>query len=156
MSIVTDAIDYLYDYFTAKSKSFVFKEPSKTDYLQYNKAIATILQNTFGKPIIRASHFFVGQSPLSVLLLILDGNPGDSPEWHRDDGTIESLLRKLDGMLLDKRQNVFIRRNVRVYGNDSIYIVKPAQRKYWNYSSACRDADEIFADIMKAWRWENE
>lgn len=30
------------------------------------------------------------------------------------------------------------------------YIVKPKQEKYWNYSSACRDADELFSDIMKA------
>ena len=29
-------------------------------------------------------------------------------------------------------------------------IVKPKQEKYWNYSSACRDADELFSDIMKA------
>lgn len=31
-------------------------------------------------------------------------------------------------------------------------IVKPSQRKYWTYSAACRDADEIFEDVSKAWR----
>ncbi|WP_326975236.1 HsdM family class I SAM-dependent methyltransferase [Caproicibacter sp. BJN0012] len=154
--IVNDAINYLYDYFTAKNKSFVFSRPNEGDYIQYNSTINMILQNTFGKRVIQTSQFFVGQSPLSVLLLSLDGPPGDTPKWNRDNVAIQSLLHRLDEMLLDKRQNVFIRRNVRVYGKDSIYIIKPTQKKYWNYSAACRDADEIFSDIMKAWRCDNE
>jgi hypothetical protein len=55
-------------------------------------------------------------------------------------------------MLSEEKPNIFIRRNVRIYGADAIYIVKPKQKKYWNYSSACRDADEIVADTIKSWR----
>jgi hypothetical protein len=47
---------------------------------------------------------------------------------------------------------VFIRRNVRAYIGNTIYIVKPDQRRYWTRASALRDADEIYTDIMEAWR----
>lgn len=154
--IINDAISYLYDYFTAKNKSFVFSKPDENDYAKYNDTIKTILENTLGKQPIQSSQLFLGQSPLSVLVLSLDTAPNDMLECHMDDMETQGLLRTLDGMLLDKRQNVFIRRNVRIYGKDSIYIIKPAQKKYWNYSSACRDADEIFSDIMKTWRYGNE
>ncbi len=154
--IINDAISYLYDYFNAKNKSFVFSKPDENDYAKYNDTIKTILENTLGKQPIQSSQLFLGQSPLSVLVLSLDTAPNDMLECHMDDMETQGLLRTLDGMLLDKRQNVFIRRNVRIYGKDSIYIIKPAQKKYWNYSSACRDADEIFSDIMKTWRYGNE
>ena len=154
--ILNDAISYLYDYFTAKNKSFVFSRPDENSYLQYDKTIKSILENTLGKQPIQSSQLFIGESPLSVLVLSLDTPRQDVLECHIDNAETHNLMRKLDEMLLDKRQNVFIRRNVRVYGKDSIYIIKPAQKKYWNYSSACRDADEIFSDVMKTWRFGNE
>ena len=71
-------------------------------------------------------------------------------EFFDSNISAEECLRKLDSLLSEEQHNIYIRRNVRVYGQDAIYIVKPKQEKYWNYSSACRDADELFADIMNA------
>ena len=49
-----------------------------------------------------------------------------------------------------------IKRNVRVYNKNSLYIIKPNQSRYWSYAAACKDADEIYAEIMSAWREEYE
>lgn len=65
---------------------------------------------------------------------------------------LNEILLNLDRSLIDNQQMVFVRRNLRIYQREKIFIVKPAQRKYWTYSAACRDADEIFEDISKAWR----
>ena len=99
---------------------------------------------------------FIGDTPLSVLVLSLEGKYSEEPQIHTDNSEVKQLLVKLDSMLTEERNNIFIRRNVRIYGKDTIYIIKPMQRKYWNFSSACRDADEIFADIMMTWRCNNE
>ena len=37
-----------------------------------------------------------------------------------------------------------------------IYIIKPNQSRYWSYSAACKDADEIYADIMATKKKNNE
>ena len=154
--LVNDAIDYVYDYFSAKGKSIVFSRPSNEELVAYFTVLNEVLTNTLGKPVIHESHLFTGRSPLTALMLSLDGTFSDAPQLHTENAEIGKLLSDLDTMLTEKRQNVFVRRNVRIYGKDTIYIVKPTQAKYWNYSAACRDADEIFADIMKVWRGDNE
>ena len=65
---------------------------------------------------------------------------------------LNEILLNLERSLVDNQQMVFVRRNLRIYQREKIFIVKPVQRKYWTYSAACRDADEIFEDISKAWR----
>ena len=84
------------------------------------------------------------------MVLSVKGCADDTLQFFEDRAETEKCLSKLDAMLTEERNNVYIRRNVRVYGADTIYIVKPKQQKYWNYSSACRDADELFSDIISA------
>lgn len=70
---------------------------------------------------------------------------------------INDLLNELDNLLISENSGcVAVKRNVRIYNKDSIYLVKPSQSRYWSYSSACRDADEIYSDIMRKWGEENE
>lgn len=48
------------------------------------------------------------------------------------------------------QQHVHIQKIMKVYGKDSIILVKPKQLRYWLPSIALRDADEVFADYVKA------
>ncbi len=149
--LVNDAIDYIYNYFDRKSKSVVFNEPSNKMYSLYYETLIDVLKNSLGSTLRYEGFFYVGDSPLSVLMLSIENKSGKLHFINSEEETAR-LLIELDSMLIENRHNIFIRRNVRIYGEDVIYIVKPKQKKYWTFSSACRDADEIFADVMKAWR----
>ena len=37
-------------------------------------------------------------------------------------------------------------RQVRIYGNEDVTIMKPAQWRYWNRTAGLNDADKILAD----------
>jgi len=50
---------------------------------------------------------------------------------------------------IDKQQ-IHIQKIMKVYGQDCIILVKPKQLRYWLASIALRDADEVFADYVKA------
>lgn len=156
IELVNDALDYIYNYFDKKGKSVVFEQPKNETYNLYYKTLTDVLQNTIGRQIIREGHQFIGEAPLAVLVLSLDGSHDKNLQIHEETAKAQQLLEKLDSMLTEEQNNIFIRRNVRIYNVDAIYIVKPMQKKYWNYSSACRDADDIFSDIMKVWRCNNE
>lgn len=156
IALIEDAIEFVYNYYDRKDKSIAFKKPITDEYNFYYRTLNEVLENTFGRRIIQGGHLFIGDSPLSVLELTLDGSCTEVPIIHENDLELKQLLESLDSMLTEERNNIFIRRNVRIYGKDMIYIIKPMQKKYWNFSSACRDADEIFADIMKTWRANNE
>jgi hypothetical protein len=48
------------------------------------------------------------------------------------------------------RENTHVQRIMKVYGQDCIILIKPKQLRYWLPSIALRDADETFADYIKA------
>ena len=61
----------------------------------------------------------------------------------------DNLLSKIDKLLTEQRSpGIFVQRNMRCYIGNIIYVIKPDQRRYWTRSSALRDADEVYAEIM--------
>ena len=148
--LVSDALAYMYDYYNRQAKSIVFQKPSKEMYQTYNSTLMDVLQNSLGHAFSPKACAYIGQSPLSILVLSLNEHGDDKLSFFESNEDTENCLLQLDSLLTENRHNIYIRRNVRVYGKDAIYIVKPKQRKYWNYTAACRDADELFADIMRA------
>lgn len=150
--LVTDALDYIYNYFDKKSNSIAFNKPSIEMYRNYYSTFMDVLRNSLGQLFTPKASFYIGESPLSILVLSISENNNGNLNFFDNNESTEQCLSQLDSLLTEERYNIYIRRNVRVYGKDSIYIVKPKQEKYWNYSSACRDADELFSDIMKAKR----
>ena len=59
---------------------------------------------------------------------------------------IQETLPRVD----TTQQQIHIQKIMKVYGKDCIILVKPKQLRYWLPSIALRDADEVFADYVKA------
>ena len=149
---IDDVLDYVFDYFKNKKHSLAFSQPSTEDYKLYYDSLKEVLINTFGSSVDLYSDLYFGNAPLSVLVLNLGQQPTKNLNVLSNSDQLNDILQSLDSSLAENQQMVFVRRNLRIYQRDKIYIVKPAQRKYWTYSAACRDADEIFQDISNAWR----
>lgn len=144
---IDDVIDYVYDYYRNKNMSISFNYPSIDMYNKYYASLYEVLTNTFGAGIKLRGELYSGEAPLTVLVLYIGENTHEELSIISEEEQVRDLLLKLDDTLVDKRQMVFIRRNLRIYQTDRIYIIKPTQQKYWTYSAAYRDADEIFEDI---------
>jgi type I restriction-modification system DNA methylase subunit len=154
--LINDTINYTLDYFRLKEKSQAadptFDEIEGEQHLiQYIQIAQSTLQNSFGK-LFRAIIFQGADSPLRVIGL--DWMP-DSNNYHDEiilensRAALEDALKNINQYLTEQRSpGVFIQRNVRAYVGNMIYIIKPDQKRYWTRSSALRDADEIYADVM--------
>ena len=149
---IDDVIDYVYDYFKNKNRSVSFFRPSIDNYKLYYASLKGILTRTFGTGMGFSGDLYFGNAPLSVLVLNVEHSTTKDLNVITNNDQLNEILLNLDRSLVDNQQMVFVRRNLRIYQREKIFIVKPAQRKYWTYSAACRDADEIFEDISKAWR----
>ena len=149
---IDDVIDYVYDYFKNKQHSVSFEQPSIDAYKLYYHSIKEVLTNTFGTSVGLSGDLCFGNAPLSVLVLNIGRQSDKGLNVITSNDRLNEIFSSLDSSLVDNKQMVFVRRNLRIYQQDKIYIVKPSQRKYWTYSAACRDADEIFEDVSKAWR----
>ena len=150
--LVDDVIDYVFDYFQKRNNAKSFVSPEETFYKFYYNTLKETLINTFGNHVKISGDLYYGVAPLSVLILKFDQSELEGLRIFTQEDELEKILTKLDSNLLEKKYIVYIRRNLRIYQQDKIYIVKLAQKKYWSYSAACRDADEIFTDIAKSWR----
>ena len=149
---IDDVIDYVYDYFKNKRRSVSFSRPSIDSYKLYYASVKGVLTRTFGTGVGFSGDLYVGDAPLSVLVLNVEHPTTKDLSVITNNDQLNEILLNLDRSLVDNQQMVFVRRSLRIYQREKIFIVKPAQRKYWTYSAACRDADEIFEDISKAWR----
>lgn len=63
---------------------------------------------------------------------------------------IKEVIPQID----ENQPYVHLQKIMKVYGKDSIILVKPKQLRYWLSSIAIRDADETFEDYIKA-RYQN-
>ena len=76
------------------------------------------------------------------------------PFYYRDKPQIiEDSMDELEDDLYELIQNNTntnsrIIRILRMYENNTIYLIKPKQARYWLRSVAIRDADETFADLV--------
>ena len=158
--LVDDAINSTLDFFRRKGNSkaarptFSRTEGDRT-LRGYLDVVIDTLENSFGKRFA-ATLFEHGDSPLRVVAVKLtETGESDIPRITIEGSqpALNLALRKADEFLRERRlPNVFIQRNVRAYIGKTIYVVKPDQQRYWTRASALRDADEIYADIMQAWR----
>lgn len=110
------------------------------------------MTNTFGASTGLTGDLYFGDAPLSVLVLNVGQQNDTDLNFIKNNDRLNKMLLSLDSALVDNQKMVCIRRNLRIYQPNRIFIIKPSQRKYWIYSAACRDADEIFEDVSKAWR----
>ena len=149
---IDDVIDYVYDYFKNKQRSISFEKSDADIYKMYYSTIHDVLTNTFGAGVNFSGELYFGDAPLSVLVLNVVPQTDEKINTITNNEKLNEILLDLDNSLVDNKQMIFVRRNLRIYQQDKIYIVKPSQRKYWTYSAACRDADEIFEDVSKVWR----
>lgn len=156
--MINDAILYLYDSFHLKSNSRAFTRPAKEHMDMYATTISGILSRSLYLSQKTHCVTYHGVAPLAVARIYFNEPKFENHEDNSDDASrIDELLQRLDKLLIEQRsQSVFVKRNVRIYLKDEVYVIKPNQSKYWSYSAACRDADEIYADIMRAWRLQHE
>lgn len=66
---------------------------------------------------------------------------------------LEETIKKIAKHLPQKiDDNIYTRRLLRIYKGDEVYVVKPAERRYWSRSAGLNDADAILAEHLGAKR----
>ena len=148
---VLDTIEYLLGYNVSSKRKRIIKPSDELDLKEYAQTLIAILQNTVGRDISIGSYIYHGEAPLCVAAFYF--KESDDIRFINEDSQLESILENLDSRLLEQyAQGLYVRRSMTIFESESFYVVKPNQKRYWNYVSASRDADDIYAQIVRAWR----
>jgi len=154
-ALISDAVEYTLDYFRLGAKSNAAKPAAAKMLRKYGALFCRILRASFGesKSCHLPATFYVGDSPMIVLKVSLSPVNGQQRVEIRQAGDqLSDALRTMDGVLMEKHSaGVYVRRDVHVYIDNEVYIAKRSQLRLWTQSAAMREADEIYAEIMRAW-----
>lgn len=147
--LLNDSISYFVD----SERSSLEKTISKVQIQQFAKVFCKILNSVYET-----------NEKSFQLFKVIDTGKYYALHFEYVEGNIMSVtdaindLEKYINHVIPERKNnqqsIHIQKIMKIYGQDSIILVKPKQSRYWLPSIALRDADEVFEDYMKA-RYQN-
>ena len=151
--LIEDLLNYRLDAFQKKEKSDAFKTVRAIEIQAYGTHLCRTI-NHFLQPedSIQASVEFFELNhkvPLQVIILHLDEQKRTNTVEKLPAYGLDGILRDLEAYTYQKEaESIYFRRFIRYYKDDTIYIVKPNERRFWSRSMALNDADEIILEIL--------
>lgn len=140
--LLSDISIYYSEFRKTGEKSVVLTRPTKKDLEDFGQLFCRILNSVYEnfKPLPPA----VGNDFIAYPFVL-----GDKPEVDIPTN-IEGIEEKLS-TLMDSRLefNLWVKRIVKVYHKNVIFLYKPNQKRYWLRSIAIRDADDTFLELYK-------
>ena len=153
--LIEDAITYELDFFRLRDNSEAVKPATKGELNQYGKMLSRSLTSSFGTngdekyPVT----VYTGDCPMLAAVVHLEPSKDACVEVLSASNELQKVLSKMEGILQEERgSGLYVQRDVHIYLDHCIYIAKRNQRRLWSRSAALRDADDVYAEVMNAWR----
>lgn len=139
-ALIDDTLQYTSDYIRLGQNSELLKRRAAEDEVNayaemYTRLLSSIFDNIKSGPTIYRDDFVCQAFYF-----------GDQQEAHWDPSG-ESALRSL--LTDDAWDSLQIKRVIRVYNKNVVFIIKPQLLRYWIRSTAIRDADETLVDLRE-------
>jgi hypothetical protein len=152
--LIEDTTQITIDLYMNGEKSTALRRPLAADLeaytIQFMSVIKPFLQ-TLNERSIAADIFSIPQAPLQVVQFSMAPYPGREPLIQTvQAGDLMNVLKSIGQQLpSNQADRVFSRRNARIYIGDYLYIIKPAQLRYWSRSAGLNDADTVLAEHLR-------
>ncbi len=152
--LVEDTTQITIDWYMNREKSTALIRPKTADLegyvIQFMSVIKPFLQALNERTIV-TEIFSIPKTPLQVVKFSIVPYPGREPVIQTIQAgdlvtLLKSIAEKLPPQLADQ---VFTRRNARIYVGEYLYIIKPAQLRYWSRSAGLNDADTVLAEHFR-------
>lgn len=151
--LVEDMLDYTIDLQRNHEKSKALTPATTNQCRPYAQHVIDVIQpflETRKKRRIVADILDVA-APLRVVRFTImaasqDGRPSVVIEKGADLAQVlNEVAKNLDEQIAI---GIHTRRHLRVYSGDSIYVVKPSQRRFWTRSGGLTDGDSILKELL--------
>lgn len=148
--IIHDTIVFNLGLFKDGHKSIGFHKTSQTDNKQYAEVLCndinSFLQNS--KTKVYAQVYDVQPNDPLNLIVLRFGSKTKKIEILNFN-KLKEQLRELDRYTIQKKaHSIYIQKNIIYYDKDSVYLIKPNQKRFWTRTQAMDDASSLIADII--------
>ena len=132
-----------------KSIETAIQGTNTNELTKYSNSICSLINEFLdnGELAAKGTVFFAQRhSPLAMVKISF---VTESQEIAQSKLDIQNELKELDKRLWDKKGGgIYFRKKLNYYDGDSIYIIRPNQRRFWTQSMAMQDASDLIIEIL--------
>jgi hypothetical protein len=147
--LIQDTLKFSLDLFEKGENSIGFNRTLPNENEAYANMLCDELNDFFqDSPFkVNATVYDVRlRDPLNVVVLSFKNEP--EPIIIQDAKDLTPLLKQLNTYSVqEKGQNIYVRKQFRYYNRDTIYLIKPNQKRFWTRSQAINDAMSLIVEI---------
>jgi len=150
--LVEDMLDLTIGHQRKHAKSKALATPATADCERYAQSLIGVIQPFLmtNRRQSLAAEVYQVEGPLRVVKFQFVRGKNAEPKLTvvaREE--LSCILGRIAASLDNEMSaELYTRRHLRLYAEDTFYIVKPAQRRFWSRSAAMADADSVLKDLM--------
>ena len=138
---IDDTLNYMVDWVKGNSNLSVFENVTPVQIEDYQKVFCELLNSAYDK--FYSSEILETDQYIITSFYYKDKQKTPLIQSSSLDQDLENLIINQIG------EDIHVKRILRLYDKNMIYIIKPKQLRFWMKSIAVRDADETFADLIR-------
>jgi hypothetical protein len=152
--LVEDGVNLILNLRMEREASIALRKPSLDELKMYAQQLIGVIQpflQTLGERVLVADVIEAGAAPLQVVKFSFLASPGQEEIVRTTKAqALRSVLDRIASQLPHQIvERIYTRRDLRIYNKQDIYIVKPAQKRYWSRSAGLNDADMIISEHLR-------
>lgn len=87
--------------------------------------------------------------PLNLVVLHFGNAVAEELIDVRSITELREQFHKLDKYIIQKKaHSIYVQKHIRYYNSNSVYLIKPNQKRFWSRTQAMEDASSLIADII--------
>lgn len=144
---IQDTIEYSIDVFYKQeaSKALLPILESKSYTIRFCSILNEFLSNQ-GLFVKGTTYTTQRHSPLAMVKISF---VTEKQEVVQSELDVQDELKEIDKHLWDEKgSGIYFRKKLNYYDGDSIYIIRPNQRRFWTQSMAMQDASDLIIEIL--------
>lgn len=149
--LISDFMTYSLGLMFDGNNSLALKATNENENYQYASMLCKELNKFLDSSSLNASadiYLVERFHPLNMVKVTLNGAKNNIRKSSFED--FNKYLSSIDKYLLKKEsKNIFIKKQIKYYDNNNIYIIKPNQKRFWCRSMAINDSKELISEILK-------
>ena len=150
ITYVHDTLDCNLDLFQNKLSAFGYRRVLDNESLSYASTLIRSLDShlTYVEVPVKVTIFNPEvNDPLQMVILYLDVE--DSGICKGELAEYRTALKRINNYLLSQHSDsVYLKKTIKFYDDNTIYIIKPNQKRFWSNMQAYEDAAAIVNDIL--------
>lgn len=154
--VIEDTIKYVLPSIQPRAKKMppLWNKTNQRHWQEYMEVLAATLESWLMPNCYISATLTAGHPDLVLIGLRIPSKRSQQPLIidETNDAFNAALSRIHNGLKQDISRNFHLVPDLRIFIDDTLYLIKPKMMRFWTKSAALNDADEIVADLQSAKR----